>query len=620
MKESNLIPRRWGDSLHYDFRHRVPTDLVEYFGGRRQFQISLNSVSNKETLLVCHNLKNILENLYNEIRSGMRDLTLSDIKDILRIEVRKSILHSGHVSEGHNEIFDSMRKIESLEKVYSKEINMRKSLVTEPKEVRDSVYKKLQLIFEGLEINLDPKSVNYRKLRSSFIELYLLRFKWIKDLMDESGRSDKEFKIEVDEKLKMNLYPELEIPPSVQIQVGDQILNPVIENLAPEPTEPYRVGSSLPTLQSIPISKGIELFLEEKPKDIRTKTYWEIETSLNLMVKDLGDIEMGRINQEMGTTLKSQLRKLPKNSSKLPQYKDKDFHELVKMEVKDTISDTTVNKHLTHLSSFMDWSKRHGYSNLNPFQGLKIKRNISARDAIDPFSEQELKVLFFKHTYLDQTNVENKKYAYYWVPLISLFSGMRLNEICSLYIDNVREISGNHREKRWCFDILEELNRPQKKLKNLSSIRVVPIHETLLDLGLIDFIKLLKSVKYPNREWKEKRLFEELPFGEGSFARNVSRWWNSRYLPKHDLKTPKKNFHSLRHTVSNHLKQKGVEPHFINELLGHSQGNIDLDRYGKGYNPDILFNKCVKRIGYQTSHSRGIDFSPLKVDWKKIIQ
>ena len=125
------------------------------------------------------------------------------------------------------------------------------------------------------------------------------------------------------------------------------------------------------------------------------------------MVKGLGDIEMGRINQEMGTTLKSQLRKLPKNSSKLPQYKDKDFHELVKMEVKDTISDTTVNKHLTHLSSFMDWSKRHGYSNLNPFQGLKIKRNISARDAIDPFSEQELKVLFFKHTYLDQTNIEN---------------------------------------------------------------------------------------------------------------------------------------------------------------------------------------------------------------------
>ena len=202
--------------------------------------------------------------------------------------------------------------------------------------------------------------------------------------------------------MKIELFPEL-----------SGKLSPIIENLIPEPTQPYRVEQPISSLQSIPISKGIKLFLEEKPKDIRSKTFWEIETSLNLMVKGLGDVEMGRINQEMGTTLKSQLRKLPKNSSKLPQYKDKDFHELVQMKAKDTISDTTVNKHLTHLSSFMDWSKRHGYSNLNPFQGLKIKKSVSARDEIDPFSEKELKVLFFKHTYLDQTNIEKKKYAYY---------------------------------------------------------------------------------------------------------------------------------------------------------------------------------------------------------------
>ena len=194
-----------------------------------------------------------------------------------------------------------------------------------------------------------------------------------------------------------------------------------------------------------------------------------------------------------------------------------------------------------------------------------------------------------------------------------------MNEICSLYIDNVREISGNHREKRWCFDILEEPKRPQKKLKNLASRRIVPIHDTLLELGLLEFIELLKTKKFPNNVWKEKRLFEELPYGEGSYIRNVSRWWNSRFLPKLGLKTSKKNFHSLRHTVSDHLKQKGIEPHFINELQGHSQGNIDLDRYGNGYNPDILYNRCVKKIAYQTSHARGIDFLPLKVDWKDYV-
>jgi len=44
-----------------------------------------------------------------------------------------------------------------------------------------------------------------------------------------------------------------------------------------------------------------------------------------------------------------------------------------------------------------------------------------------------------------------------------------------------------------------------------------------------------------------------------------------------------------------------------------------LDRYGKGYNPDILYNKCVKRIMYETSQKRSIDFLALKLDWGKII-
>ena len=620
MKESNLIPRRWGDSLHYDFRHRVPTDLVEYFGGRRQFQISLNSVSNKETLLVCQNLKNILENLYNEIRSGMRDLTLSDIKDILRIEVRKSILHSGHVSEGHNEIFDSMRKIESLEKVYSREINMRKSLVTEPKEVRDSVDKKLRLIFEGLEINLDPKSVNYRKLRSSFIDLYLLRFKWIKDLMDESGRTDDDFKREVDEKLKMNLFPELEIPPSVQIQVGDQILNPVIENLAPEPPQPYRVQEpvQLSGLPSTPVSECITLFLDEKG-DIREKTVDEIRTALNFLIEDFGDIPIGRLDKEKGTLLRTHIKKLPKNRTKNPLYRDKNLHELRTMDIpsKDLIHPTTINKHLGHISSFMSWSSSLGYSEINPFKGTKLKKNTIAQDEKDPFTEQEIKKIFSRDNYLFFTKVEKGGFGlpYYWVPLIGLFSGLRANEICSLYLDNVKTFEGNNRRKVWCFNILEESSRPDKKLKNRSSRRIVPIHDTLIDLGFLDFLKLIKS-----RNPERKRVFEELPFREGSYFRNVTRFFNERYLPKLGIKKPTLSFHSLRHTTIDNLKQKGIDIHFINAMMGHSQGNIDLERYGKGYNPDLIYNKCVKHLHFETSHARGIDFNPLKLNWKKIIQ
>ena len=134
-----------------------------------------------------------------------------------------------------------------------------------------------------------------------------------------------------------------------------------------------------------------------------------------------------------------------------------------------------------------------------------------------------------------------------------------------------------------------------------------------MDLGFVDFIKLLK--KDPER----KRVFEELIYNEGTYGRSISRFFNNRYLPLLGIKTDKNGFHSFRHSVIDHLKQLGVEPHFINELMGHSQGNIDLDRYGKRYNPDILYNKCVKRIVYQTSQKRGIDFLSLKLDWKKLL-
>jgi integrase len=245
---------------------------------------------------------------------------------------------------------------------------------------------------------------------------------------------------------------------------------------------------------------------------------------------------------------------------------------------------------------------------------MRLKKLIRQRDERDRFEEKELKQIFQKQNYIEFTEVEKQKYEYYWCPLISLFSGMRLNEICSLYLDNIIQVKGNHREKRWCFNILEEPDRPDKHLKTLSSRRIVPIHDILIDLNFLEFVELLKK-RHTNRQ----RLFQELKYGEGSYIRNVSYFFNKKYLPLLGLKTDKKNFHSIRHTVVDHLKQRLVDISFINELVGHHHGNIDLDRYGKGYNPDILFNKCVKKISYQTSQKRGIDFLSLKLDWKKII-
>ena len=605
MTYTHLVSKKSKSSIHFHFRSIIPKDLISYFNEKTVFQISLIGVRNCESLLLSLRLKRIVQQIYSDIRSGMKNLSLEDIKEILRIEVRKSILHSSHISEGHNEIYDSMRKIESREKIYSREINIRKSLLTNSNEVKESVDKKLQTILESLEITLDKQSLNYKKLRSSFIDLYLLRFKWIKDMMDESGRTDEDFRREVDEKLDMNLFPEL--VGQTQSQVQQVTVNQEVHT--------DQKVSSLSKHQSTSISVGIDKFISEKYK-LTSKSEMMMRTHIEMLIEEFGDISLGKLDRGMCVKFKDDIRKLPRNRSKIQQYRNLDFHEQVSLNVdeKDRISTTTVNNILGYVSSFMKWSVINGFVEVNFFEGMKLKKQIRQRDERDRFTEKEIKKIFQKHNYIEFTEVENHKYSNYWTPLISVFSGMRLNEICSLYLDNIIQEKVNGRKKIWCFNILEEPDRPDKHLKTLSSKRVVPIHDTLIDLGFIEFVELLKK-RHTNRQ----RLFQELKYGEGSYIRNVSYFFNKKYLPLLGLKTDKKNFHSIRHTVVDHLKQRLVDISFINELVGHHHGNIDLDRYGKGFTTDIIYNKCVKKINYETSHTRGIDFMSLKIDWKKII-
>ena len=601
MKNTHLVPRKDGSKRYYHFRGCVPQDLISHLGGKKRFQISLKNVNYKDSLLVSVSLQTLTEQLFNDIRKGMKTLSLEDIKEILKVEVRKSILHSNHVYLETNK-YDPKKVEDSLVSVSSREKKMKEKLSQDLKTYEGMLDEKLEKILTSLDIEFDSKSVNHKKLRRYFIDLYLLRFDFTKSLINETGRTDDDFRLEVEEKLKISLFPELSNQPTPQ----------VLSVPTPTSTE-IETSNQLTEHQNTPLSVVIEKYIDEKGS-IRTTSVKEIRHSLTLLIEEFGDIPIGGMRREMTSKFKGHIMKIPRNRNKNPQYRDLDFHKLVELNVKDVISTTTVNKHLGWCSSFYEWSINHGYTNTNPFKGLKLKRKVSPRDERDRFTELELKKIFQRENYIHFTNIEKGRYDLYWTPLIGLFSGLRLGEVTSLYLDNIREISGNHREKRWCFDILEEPDRPDKHLKTLSSKRIVPIHNTLLDLGFIEFITLLKK-RHTDRE----RLFQELPYRNGNYNQNVSRWFNTRYLPSLSIKTDKTNFHSFRHTVSDHLKQKGIEPHFVNELLGHTTGNIDQDRYGKGYNPDILYNNCVKKILYQTSVNRPIDFKSLKVDWKKII-
>ena len=343
MKNSHLVPRKYGSKTYFHFRGCIPQDLIPFFGGKKRFQISLKNVKNGETLLVSVSLQTLSEQLFSDIRSGMNILSLEDVKEILKVEVRKSILHSHQVNLGTNK-YDSEKVEGSLKSVSSREEKMKQSLKDDLKSYEGMLDEKLEKILNSLDIEYKNTSVNYRQLRRHFIDLYLLRFDFMRSLINETGRTDDDFKREVEEKLKVELFPELKLH-----------LTPVIENYAPEPTQPYQVEQTLTPHQSTPLSKGIENYLSEKGT-IRSLSVVEVTYSLNLMIEEWGDVPIGSVTRELSTNFKGHIRKLPKNRNKNPLYRDKNYHELVKMNVKDSIHTTTINKHIGYCSSFYEWS------------------------------------------------------------------------------------------------------------------------------------------------------------------------------------------------------------------------------------------------------------------------
>ena len=201
MKNTHLVPRKYGSKRYFHFRGCVPQDLISLFGGKKRFQISLKNVRNKDSLWVSVSLQTLTEQLFNDIRKGMKTLSLEDIKEILKVEVRKSILHSNHVYLETNK-YDPQKIEDSLSSVSSREEKMKQKLKDDLKTYEGMLDEKLEKILLSLEIEYNNNSINHKKLRRYFIDLYLLRFEFTRNLINETGKTDDDFRREVSFSIK----------------------------------------------------------------------------------------------------------------------------------------------------------------------------------------------------------------------------------------------------------------------------------------------------------------------------------------------------------------------------------------------------------------------------------
>ena len=125
-----LVVRTIKSDKYRFYSCRILRDIQSYFNNRSKFYLSINSATNKQAWLICQNLNRITTELFAEIRMGMKSLTIEEIKEILRVEIRKQILWAHHVNEGTSE-HDIQNRMNSLSSVSDQEHSLMKKIAND---------------------------------------------------------------------------------------------------------------------------------------------------------------------------------------------------------------------------------------------------------------------------------------------------------------------------------------------------------------------------------------------------------------------------------------------------------------------------------------------------------
>ncbi len=323
---------------------------------------------------------------------------------------------------------------------------------------------------------------------------------------------------------------------------------------------------------------------EQRSRGLAERSLADYEAMLRDFVELHGDAPLSDVTRESVVKAYTTFKRLPPNRNKKPEYRNLLLHQILELSPSDTISNSTARKFASRISQFFNWCVKWDLLPKNPASGLMDKKGDESTERL-PFDHQDLKQLFGSDEY--QSNSFQKSYQY-WAPLIGLFSGARLNEICQLRTQDVVNVNGVA-----CFHISPNAG----KLKTRASERYIPIHSHLIACGFTEFVEKRRSAG-------ESRLFPELQPGREGPGQVASKWF-SRYRKRCEVLDRKKPFHSFRHTVWTQLSRCGCPDYEIDDLIGHESQTVGSRRYRSRLLPAHL-KATVEKIHFDVSELKSI--------------
>ena len=362
-------------------------------------------------------------------------------------------------------------------------------------------------------------------------------------------------------------------------------------DLPPIPGDEAKVAPTGPTFGMI-----AKQFVAFKNNDWVAKTAADFQRVIALTTELIGaDKSMASVDLEDVKRFRDALALLPPNYMKKASNKGISANTAIAANHAGIcLSAKTQHKYFAMFRAILIWAENEGYLGKVPGANVKVAglKKLLPGEQRDPYSPDQLIKIIKSPLYTGHKSEDCRhkpgtlvvRDGYFWVPLIALHSGMRLGEILQLMKSDVKEENGI-----WYFDV----NKGEgKSLKTASSKRRVPIHRTLIDLGLLDYVQSGQQ---------SGRIFPEIKKGaDGYHSHHFSKWWG-RFAQHVGFKSSRTAFHSFRHNFLDALRAAET-PEYINKALaGHADKSVH-GQYGGGAVLSQL-KTAIDKVSYDVSYS-----------------
>lgn len=362
----------------------------------------------------------------------------------------------------------------------------------------------------------------------------------------------------------------------------------------------------------------------------------KIKTFGGLFISFIGERKIDAISQKEVNQFFRLLTKYPGGRGGLSaEMKKMSFLERIEHAEKNnsvrTSPKTYASNYLSPANLFFTWLKANyedyapaitlDHINYTQYGGQRDK----GEDKQRALKIQEIKRLMCSEKMISYAG-NFKTQHQYWLPMIGLFTGARVNEICQL--NPQHDISKDESTGLWFFDFTEETPSGEgvsKSHKNESSKRRVPMHPTLLKCGFEGYFHKIKAAGHDRmfNAWKPK---------DGKASYRAEEFFRD-YLRAVGLRddTPKKKItgmHSLRSTFISHCAKCLMESGLsraeslskIQPVVGHADSAVDergngLDMTNSYLDKDVIapllndltgLSAIIEKLDY------GIDFPAAK--------